>query len=245
MALKWTRESVRALLEEGGLRIVDQKQIEHGVQFILDEGTSVNIYTTTGKTTVQGRDSPEKQKAKSLLSGPVQVLMPIIPMSTAAVPDTAVQTPGVVIYCDGACSPNPGIGGWGVVLISPGHRNFRKELSGSEADSTNNRMELTAALRALQALNRPCDVEVFTDSMYLRNAFEEGWLAKWERNGWRTADRKPVQNSDLWRELLAVAQMHRVQWKWVRGHADSAENNRADELAVEARLRLATQLKAG
>jgi ribonuclease HI len=233
------------------------------VQFILDEGTSVNIYTTTGKATVQGRDSPEKQKAKSLLSGPAQVLMPIIPMSTAAVPDTAVQTPSqeeqkqapavdepmnhsrVVIYCDGACSPNPGIGGWGAVLISPGHRNYCKEFSGSEADSTNNRMELTAALRALQALKRPCDVEVFTDSMYLRNAFEEGWLAKWERNGWRTAERKPVQNSDLWREILAVARTHRVQWKWVRGHADSAGNNRADELAVEARLRLAMQLKAG
>ncbi|HYO66786.1 MAG TPA: hypothetical protein VEU33_11940, partial [Archangium sp.] len=129
MALKWTRESVRTLLEEGGLRIVDQKQIEHGVQFILGEGTSVNIYTTTGKTTVQGRDGPEKQKAKSLLSGPAQVLMPIVPMGTAAAPDAAVPTPGqqaqnavpvvdepinhsrVIIYCDGACSPNPGIGG--------------------------------------------------------------------------------------------------------------------------------------
>lgn len=151
----------------------------------------------------------------------------------------------VIIYCDGACSPNPGIGGWGAVLIAPEHQNFRRELAGAEVDSTNNRMELTAALRALQALKRSCEVEVFTDSMYLRNAFEEGWLAKWERNGWRTADKKSVQNVDLWRELLAVAQTHRVRWNWVRGHADSAENNRADALAVEARLRLAAQVKAG
>jgi ribonuclease HI len=129
-----------------------------------------------------------------------------------------------------------------VVLISPAHK-VRKELSGAERHSTNNRMELTAALMGLRALVRPCTVSVFTDSQYLRNAFKEGWLQKWTRNGWRTKERKPVLNSDLWQDLLAQAQIHQVDWHWVRGHAGDPENSRADELAVAAREKLARALR--
>jgi len=151
--------------------------------------------------------------------------------------------PEVIIYCDGACSPNPGIGGWGAILISSAHR-LRKELSGAEPDSTNNRMELTAALMGLRALVRPCEVSVFTDSQYLRNAFQEGWLQKWTRNGWRTSGRKPVLNGDLWQDLLAQTQVHKVAWHWVRGHAGDLDNSRADELAVAAREELAMKLRS-
>jgi ribonuclease HI len=154
----------------------------------------------------------------------------------------AMSLPLVHIYCDGACSPNPGLGGWGAILIAPDKAGYRKELSGGEPDSTNNRMELTAALMALKALKMPCRVEVFTDSKYVRNAFEEKWLEKWQRNGWRTSDKKPVSNSDLWRELLLAVSTHQVRWNWVRGHAEDVENNRADALAVAARLELAARL---
>lgn len=150
--------------------------------------------------------------------------------------------PRVRIYCDGACSPNPGLGGWGVVLISDRH-SARRELSGSAEGTTNNRMELTAAIRALKALKFPCHVDIFTDSEYLKNAFSERWLEKWQANGWRTADRKPVSNADLWQELLPFQQMHDLHWHWVRGHGDDVENNRADHLAVEARLELARRLE--
>ena len=151
--------------------------------------------------------------------------------------------PEVVLYCDGACSPNPGVGGWGVLLIAPGHGDVRKELSGAEAQSTNNRMELTAALEGVRALKRPSCVRIVTDSKYLRNAFTEGWIDNWQRNGWRTAGRKPVKNEDLWRALLDALERHDVQWEWVRGHADDPCNQRCDELAVEARLRLAKTKK--
>jgi ribonuclease HI len=153
-----------------------------------------------------------------------------------------MSPPLVHIYCDGACSPNPGLGGWGAILIAPDKAGYRKELSGGEANSTNNRMELTAALMALKALKLPCRVEVFTDSKYVRNAFEEKWLEKWQRNGWRTSDKKPVSNEDLWRELVEAARTHQVRWNWVRGHSDDVENNRADALAVAARLELAARL---
>ncbi len=158
--------------------------------------------------------------------------------------ERAVTRPRVVVYCDGACSPNPGVGGWGAVLIAAdGAR--RREISGAEPHSTNNRMELTAALMALRALTRPCEVSVFTDSRYLRDAFEAGWLARWQRTGWRTADRKPVANEDLWRELLELARRHAVSWHWVAAHADDVENNRADALAVAARVALASQSRPG
>ena len=147
----------------------------------------------------------------------------------------------VRLYTDGACSPNPGVGGWGVVLISD-QRGARKELSGAEAHTTNNRMELLAAIRGLEALKRRCAVEISTDSQYVHNAFANRWLDRWKSNGWRTAEKKPVQNEDLWRRLLELEQVHEVRWRWVRGHAADAENNRADALAVEARLRLAAEL---
>lgn len=152
-----------------------------------------------------------------------------------------MEKPLVRIYTDGACSPNPGLGGWGAILISPDHPEKRKELSGAEADSTNNRMELTAAVMALKALTRPCRVELTTDSEYLQKGFTEGWLERWQRNGWKTSARKPVANADIWRELLALSRQHEISWHWVRGHEEDPLNNRCDELAVAARRQLARE----
>ncbi len=157
----------------------------------------------------------------------------------------AAAKPLVHIYCDGACSPNPGIGGWGAVLIAPEHGNYRRELSGAEPDTTNNRMELMGAIMALRALKRPSRVVVHTDSLYLRNAFEKRWLDAWQRNGWRTAQKQPVLNQDLWRELLELSAQHEIEWRWVRGHAGHEENERCDALAVAARLELAAKLSRG
>lgn len=145
----------------------------------------------------------------------------------------------MVIYTDGACSPNPGVGGWAAILVSPGHGDHTREISGGEFDTTNNRMELTAAIRALQALKRPCEVDLYTDSEYLQKAFTAGWLANWQRNGWKTAGKKPVANADLWQELDALTKKHKVHWRWVRGHHEDEMNHRCDELAVAARLKLA------
>ena len=136
----------------------------------------------------------------------------------------------VEIFTDGACKGNPGPGGWGAVIRSGAHE---KELSGGEADSTNNRMELTAAIRALQALNRPCEVVLTSDSVYVRDGITK-WIKGWLRNGWRTADRKPVKNAELWQELLAATEPHRIRWEWVKGHAGHPENERADRLASDA-----------
>jgi ribonuclease HI len=144
--------------------------------------------------------------------------------------------PRVIIYCDGACSPNPGIGGWGAVLLGEGNR--RRELSGAEPDSTNQRMEMTAAIKALRVLERPCDVTVYTDSKYVQNAFRLGWLERWPKNGWRNSERKPVKNKDLWLELVELTSVHRVEWNWVPGHAGVKENECCDALAVAARERL-------
>jgi len=127
------------------------------------------------------------------------------------------------------------------VLLSDQH-GVRKELAGAEPDTTNNRMELLGAIRGLEALKQPCQVELWTDSQYVHNAFEKGWAEKWQRNGWRTAERKPVQNEDLWRRLLELREVHIIEWRWVRGHAADVENNRADALAVQARVRLAAEL---
>jgi ribonuclease HI len=145
----------------------------------------------------------------------------------------------VDIHCDGACSPNPGVGGWGAILSS---NERKRELRGAEPETTNNRMELTAAIRALEALKMPCTVRLYTDSLYVTNAFKKGWLANWQRNGWRTADKKPVSNVDLWQELHALTLQHEVQWNWVKGHSTNEGNNRADELAVLAREELAKTL---
>ncbi|MEL6311046.1 MAG: ribonuclease HI [Pseudomonadota bacterium] len=143
--------------------------------------------------------------------------------------DAPAQRPQVVIYTDGACSGNPGPGGWGAILISGAHR---KELNGGEEETTNNRMELTAAITALEALKRPSDVELWTDSTYVKDGITK-WLAGWKRNGWKTAAKKPVKNEDLWRALDAATEPHDIDWRWVKGHAGHPENERADELARE------------
>lgn len=142
--------------------------------------------------------------------------------------------PIVHIYSDGGSSPNPGPGGWAAVLISPAH-DKRKEISGAEPDTTNNRMELRAAIEALKSLKQPSQVRMHTDSQYLQKAFTDGWLAKWQRNGWKTSNKKPVANDDLWRELIELSKVHQIEWTWVRGHGDDVENNRCDELVQLAR----------
>jgi ribonuclease HI len=133
----------------------------------------------------------------------------------------------VEIYTDGACRGNPGPGGWGVILRAGSQE---RELCGGEPDTTNNRMELTAAIRGLAALKRRCRVTLYTDSEYLRRGISE-WLEQWKRRGWKTADRKPVKNEDLWRTLDELAGSHEVHWRWVRGHAGHPDNERADQLA--------------
>jgi ribonuclease HI len=136
-------------------------------------------------------------------------------------------TPGVVIYTDGACSGNPGPGGWGAVLM---HGGKTKDLSGGELQTTNNRMELMGAIAALEALTKPCQVELHTDSTYVMKGISE-WIHNWKRRGWRTADGKPVKNDDLWRRLDEARARHDVKWRWVKGHAGHEFNERADELA--------------
>jgi ribonuclease HI len=142
------------------------------------------------------------------------------------------ELPHVTIATDGACKGNPGPGGWGAV-IRMGAR--EKELSGGERESTNNRMELMAAIRALQALTKPCRITLMTDSIYVRDGITK-WTAGWQRNGWRTADKKPVKNKELWQELLEAVKPHRIDWQWVKGHAGHPENERADKLACDAAL---------
>ena len=135
--------------------------------------------------------------------------------------------PKVIIYSDGACSGNPGPGGWGAVLSSGRHH---KELFGGEALTTNNRMELLGAISALEALKKKSDVELWTDSAYVKNGIT-AWIHGWKKNGWRTADKKPVKNAELWQRLDAIAGHHSVTWRWLKGHAGHPENERADELA--------------
>jgi ribonuclease HI len=150
--------------------------------------------------------------------------------STAAsdASDTApAKTTDVTIYTDGACRGNPGPGGWGALLV---HHGREKELWGGEKQTTNNRMELLAAIRALEALTRRCRVALYTDSQYVRNGVRE-WLPNWKRRGWKTADKKPVKNQDLWERLDALQAAHEVEWHWVRGHSGHDGNERADQLA--------------
>jgi ribonuclease HI len=136
----------------------------------------------------------------------------------------------VKIITDGACIGNPGPGGWAAIFR---YKDRKHELSGSERSTTNNRMELTAAIRGLRALKEPCEVEVITDSEYLKKGVTE-WIHKWKRNGWKNASKEPVKNKDLWEQLDMAAGPHRVQWLWTRGHASHADNNRADKLATRA-----------
>jgi len=133
----------------------------------------------------------------------------------------------VEVWTDGACSGNPGPGGWGAILTYNG---VEKELSGGEAQTTNNRMELMAAIAALEALKRPCTVALHTDSQYLRQGIT-GWIHGWKKNGWKTADKKPVKNAELWQRLETALGRHKIEWKWVKGHAGDEMNERADALA--------------
>ena len=137
------------------------------------------------------------------------------------------MTPKVTIYTDGACSGNPGPGGWGAILFWGDHR---KELRGGEPSTTNNRMELMAAIQALEALTKPCAVELHTDSQYVQKGIGE-WIHGWKARGWKTASKEPVKNADLWQALDAAQQQHQVEWRWVRGHNGHAGNERADQLA--------------
>ena len=142
----------------------------------------------------------------------------------------------VEIYTDGACSGNPGPGGWGAVLR---YRGIEKELSGGEAMTTNNRMELTAVIEALEALKEPCVVELWSDSKYVVDALEKGWARSWQKKGWIKADKKPALNPDLWARLLELSETHELRCHWVKGHADNEFNNRCDALAVAAREKYA------
>ncbi len=144
---------------------------------------------------------------------------------------TETVLPKIVIATDGACKGNPGPGGWGAILRAADGR--ERELLGAEPHTTNNRMELTAAIEALQALTRPCAVILSTDSSYVRDGITK-WIHGWQRNGWKTADRKPVKNADLWQALLTAAARHKIEWRWVKGHSGDPDNERCDALANAA-----------
>jgi len=137
----------------------------------------------------------------------------------------------ITVYTDGACSGNPGPGGWAALLI---YKRHRREISGSEPDTTNNRMEMRAAIEALRCLKEPVSVSLHTDSAYLARAFNDGWIVRWQKNGWKTSSKKPVENQDLWKQLLEMTAKHAVEWVKVKGHADDVLNERVDELAVKA-----------
>lgn len=137
----------------------------------------------------------------------------------------------ISIYTDGACSGNPGKGGWGALLIAGENK---KEISGAEKDTTNNRMELTAPIEALKLVKRPCKIKLYSDSAYLVNAFTNGWIYNWQKNGWKTADKKDVKNRDLWEEIYKYTQIHKIEWIKVKGHSDNEYNNLCDKLAVAA-----------
>jgi len=146
----------------------------------------------------------------------------------------------VVLYTDGACKGNPGPGGWGAVLQYGEHK---RELFGGEPDTTNNRMELMAAIKALGALKRACSVDIYTDSQYVRKGITE-WIFGWKKNGWKTAAKQPVKNDELWKELDALTHKHTIKWHWVKGHAGHPGNERADQLANEGVASITTRAKA-
>ena len=137
----------------------------------------------------------------------------------------------VIIYTDGACSGNPGPGGWGAILM---YKDTKKEISGGKKDTTNNVMELTAALEGLKMLKFQCEVDLYSDSAYLVNGFSQGWIYNWQKNNWQTADKKPVKNKEIWQEIYNLTKTHKVKFIKVKGHADNEYNNRCDELARNA-----------
>jgi ribonuclease HI len=153
---------------------------------------------------------------------------------SASTPDPSAEANApltrVVIHTDGACRGNPGPGGWGAILVSGKHR---KELNGSERETTNNRMEMTAAIEALKALTKRCDVLLWTDSEYVKNGITK-WVHGWIKRGWKTAAKQPVKNEDLWKALLSESERHDIEWRWVKGHSGDEGNERADSLANEA-----------
>ena len=152
--------------------------------------------------------------------------------------DFLEYTMNVTIYTDGACSGNPGPGGYGAILMYGAHK---KELSGGNPNTTNNRMELMGVITALKALNRPCQVDLYTDSQYVVNAIEKGWAKKWQANGWMRNKKEPALNADLWEELLRLCELHQVEIVWIKGHAGHPENERCDRLAVAAAPQAAKQ----
>lgn len=143
----------------------------------------------------------------------------------------AEKLPGVQIYTDGACSGNPGPGGYGAILKYGKHT---REISGGYRMTTNNRMELMGIIKSLEALKRPCTVQLFSDSRYIVDAMNQGWVASWIKNNWRKSDGSPAKNIDLWKRLIELSRPHRITWNWVKGHSDNALNSRCDELAVQA-----------
>ncbi len=145
----------------------------------------------------------------------------------------------VILYTDGACSGNPGVGGWGAVLM---YGNAEKRISGADGATTNNRMEMTAVIEGLKCLQEPCEVEVYSDSAYTVNAFENGWIYGWQKNGFRKADNKPVLNVDLWEQLIKLTRIHKVRFIKVKGHADNEYNNICDKLATDAVKNFKSQL---
>ena len=138
----------------------------------------------------------------------------------------------IVMYTDGSCSGNPGPGGWAAVMI---YGDYQREVAGAEPETTNNRMELTAAIEGLATLKEPCQVLLHTDSAYMQNAFTKGWIDNWQKNGWKTSSKKPVENKDLWKKLIRLSKKHRIVWKKVKGHSDDELNNLVDRLCVEVR----------
>jgi len=149
--------------------------------------------------------------------------------------EKSTARPQVTLFCDGGCRPNPGAGAWAAILR---FNDIDKELTGGEEQTTNNRMELTAVTRALEALKVPCDVTIVTDSEYMANAFRQKWIEKWKKNGWKTAAKEPVKNQDIWVVLDALIAKHHVTWQWTRGHSGHAENERCDELCTQTRIKL-------
>ena len=145
----------------------------------------------------------------------------------------------ITLYTDGACSGNPGPGGWAAILMYQGHR---KELSGGESATTNNRMELMGVIEGLRALKEPCSVDLWSDSRYVIDALEKGWAVRWRKNGWMRSKKEEAKNPELWEELLRLTELHEMRYHWVKGHADNPWNNRCDMLAVEQRNRFAEEI---